>query len=93
MNVIAIPTNRDIVRDDRADLIFASMEGNKDIVEFLIEKGADVNQKDNDGNTALIVASEGGYEEIVELLIQNDITLSISDVYGIINNIDDTITS
>ncbi|NYF23951.1 preprotein translocase subunit SecA [Sporosarcina sp. JAI121] len=27
MNVIAIPTNRPLVRDDRADLIYASMEG------------------------------------------------------------------
>ncbi|WP_050616453.1 preprotein translocase subunit SecA [Bacillus testis] len=27
MNVIVIPTNRDIIRDDRADLIFASMSG------------------------------------------------------------------
>ena len=27
MNVIAIPTNRPIARDDRADLIYASMEG------------------------------------------------------------------
>jgi preprotein translocase subunit SecA len=27
MNVIAIPTNRDIVRDDRADLIFKTIEG------------------------------------------------------------------
>lgn len=27
MNVIVIPTNREIIRDDRADLIYASMEG------------------------------------------------------------------
>ena len=38
MNVIAIPTNRPIIRDDRADLIYASMDGKfkavaKDIAE------------------------------------------------------------
>ena len=27
MNVIAIPTNKPIARDDRADLIYASMQG------------------------------------------------------------------
>jgi preprotein translocase subunit SecA len=41
MNVIAIPTNRDIVRDDRADLIFASMEGKfKAVVEDIAERHA-----------------------------------------------------
>ncbi len=41
MNVIAIPTNQDIVRDDRADLIFASMEGKfKAVVEDIAERHA-----------------------------------------------------
>lgn len=41
MNVIAIPTNRDIIRDDRADLIFASMEGKfKAVVEDIAERHA-----------------------------------------------------
>ena len=41
MNVIAIPTNRDIVRDDRADLIFATMEGKFNaVVEDIAERHA-----------------------------------------------------
>ncbi|CAM3300937.1 preprotein translocase subunit SecA [Filibacter tadaridae] len=39
MNVIAIPTNRPIVRDDRADLIYASMEGKyKAVAEDIKER-------------------------------------------------------
>ena len=41
MNVIAIPTNRPIVRDDRADLIYASMEGKyKAVAEDIKERNA-----------------------------------------------------
>jgi preprotein translocase subunit SecA len=39
MNVIVIPTNRPIVRDDRADLIYASMEGKfRAVVEDIAER-------------------------------------------------------
>lgn len=41
MNVVAIPTNRDIVRDDRADLIYASMNGKfHAVVEDIKERHA-----------------------------------------------------
>ena len=42
------------------ELVFASLNGNTKIVKYLIEKGADVNAKDEDNDTALIVASEKG---------------------------------
>jgi len=39
MNVIAIPTNRDVIRDDRADLIYASMDGKfRAVVEDIAER-------------------------------------------------------
>ncbi len=39
MYVIVIPTNRDIIRDDRADLIFASMDGKfRAVVEDIAER-------------------------------------------------------
>ena len=39
MNVIVIPTNRQIVRDDRPDLIYASMEGKfSAVVEDIAER-------------------------------------------------------
>ncbi|WP_342508911.1 preprotein translocase subunit SecA [Sporosarcina sp. FSL K6-2383] len=41
MNVIAIPTNRPIARDDRADLIYSSMEGKyKAVAEDIKERNA-----------------------------------------------------
>lgn len=41
MNVIAIPTNRRIARDDRADLIYSSMEGKyKAVAEDIKERNA-----------------------------------------------------
>jgi len=39
MNVIAIPTNRDVIRDDRADLIYATMDGKfRAVVEDIAER-------------------------------------------------------
>ena len=46
----------------------ASTKGYTEIVQLLIEKGADVNSKDMDGKTALFRASEKGFTEIVQLL-------------------------
>ncbi|AOH57103.1 preprotein translocase subunit SecA [Peribacillus muralis] len=41
MNVIAIPTNRNIIRDDRADLIYASTDGKfRAVVEDIAERHA-----------------------------------------------------
>ena len=39
MNVIVIPTNKPIIRDDRADLIFKSMEGKFNaVVEDIVNR-------------------------------------------------------
>lgn len=39
MNVVVIPTNRDVVRDDRPDLIYASMDGKfRAVVEDIAER-------------------------------------------------------
>ncbi|MEC2055503.1 preprotein translocase subunit SecA [Peribacillus psychrosaccharolyticus] len=41
MNVISIPTNQEIIRDDRADLIYASMDGKfRAVVEEIAERHA-----------------------------------------------------
>ena len=48
MNVIAIPTNRPIKRDDRADLIYASMNGKFEAV------AADIAEKNKKGQPVLI---------------------------------------
>ena len=53
-------------------LMAASWNGHKEIVEQLIQHGAEVNQATTDGGaTALMVASVSGHKEIVERLIQH----------------------
>jgi len=46
------------------------INGYKEVVELLLENGADVNAKNKDGMTALMYAAEKGYKEVVELLIR-----------------------
>jgi len=52
-------------------LMLASILGRKEIVEFLLDKEADVNLTDIEGNTALNIAASAEFSspEIVELLI------------------------
>ena len=69
-------------------LINASSEGNTEIVEILIAKGADVNAKDSWGITALIEALTGdlceerGYIEIAILLIKNGSDVNVVNHRG-----------
>jgi len=48
--------------------MLASSQGNLDIVELLLAKGADVNEKSTGGRTSLEIASIKGYTKIVEIL-------------------------
>lgn len=52
-------------------LSFASQAGHKQIVEFLIKNGANVNHESKSGRTPLCFASEKGHKEVVEILIDN----------------------
>jgi ankyrin repeat protein len=55
--------------DDTDAIVTAAYHGEYDNVIVLINRGADVNAKDEYGNTGIICASEQGYDAIVELLI------------------------
>ena len=50
-------------------MLAAGFGGHKEMVEMLIEKGADVNTKSNDGKTALALASQWGRKEIAAILL------------------------
>jgi ankyrin repeat protein len=64
-------------------LITATRNDHKEIVAFLLEKGIDINQTSNGGQTALMLASERGHEEIVKMLLEKDnIDINQTDKYG-----------
>ncbi len=50
--------------------MFVSSKGNLVVARLLIKKGADVNAKNNDGETALMLASLNGNFEAANLLIE-----------------------
>ena len=55
-------------KENNTALILASKFGYHKIVKILIENGADINIKNNDGKTALDYAEENDYKSIIELL-------------------------
>lgn len=60
--------------------MLAVSQGRTDIVETLLEVGASVNDKDNEGSTALMVACEHGHTDIVKILLaQPDCEASATD--------------
>ena len=71
------------MNDGRTPLSIASAYGNKELVGFLITKGAAIDKAMNDGTTPLYIASGSGYKEVVELLIKNGASIDLSDKDGI----------
>ncbi len=51
-------------------------------VEFLLEKGADIEAKDNADNTPLLTASQWGQEDVIEILISRGADVNASDNTG-----------
>jgi len=49
---------------------------NEEILKYLIEKGANVNKPDKDGNTPLIISCKSNNDNIVKYLIQNRADIS-----------------
>ena len=63
-------------------LHFAAYRGRKEVAEFLIAEGADVNAKRNNGWVPLHHAANKGHMEVVELLIAADADMNAKDNYG-----------
>ncbi len=62
---------KDPVRDRRTPLMKAAFLGRLDVAKFLVDKGTDVNAKDNDGNTPVMWATQTGHQDVVEFLKQH----------------------
>lgn len=65
--------NVNLRRYDRGatPLMFASMNGRKDIVEILVQFGVTVDDQNSEGNTALLFASSMRRMEIINILLDN----------------------
>lgn len=65
-------------------LMLAVSHGRLDMVELLVEAGAEVDVRDEDGSTALMCAAEHGHLEIVKQLMQHpDINIGATDNDGL----------
>ncbi len=64
------------------ELLEAALNGDMVKVELLIEKGVDINAKDDSGWTALIHAARHGHTEIAEFLIQKGAEVDAKDING-----------
>ncbi len=68
--------------DKRTFLIKASSKGNVDVLNFMIENGADVNFQDRIGYSALHFSAQNKFPEITTILIDNGADIDIKDSYG-----------
>lgn len=68
--------------DDSTALLMAASYGHVDVMQMLIEEGADIDAADNSGVTPLLVASQGGYVEAVQLLIEKKAGLEEQNAEG-----------
>ena len=64
------------------NLILASNKGFLDIVQLLLDNGANVNDSNFDQQTALMEASEEGHFEVVKLLVQKGANVNLTDRRG-----------
>ncbi|MED6264640.1 hypothetical protein CHARACLAT_016847, partial [Characodon lateralis] len=71
-------------QDDRGftPLMWATAFGEKAVVDFLLEKGADPNTIARERESALTLASSGGYVDIVDSLLRHGVDINTYDWNG-----------
>jgi len=72
----------EIILYDGFTLVDACTYGRVEVVEILIERGADIEGKDDYGDTPLIEASASGRVEVVEILVERGADIEAKDYYG-----------
>ena len=76
INVTKAPTLRDVW------LLRTAKEGQSQVLELLLEKDADVDAKDEYGQTPLLWAAWNGHEAVVKLLLEKGAELETEDSSG-----------
>jgi len=81
--MIAAGADAKTPNDDNSNALFfcARHDGNVEIAELLVEAGAAVDLKDDEGNTPILVASEGGFTPLVRYLASKGAKLDTPDGY------------
>jgi ankyrin repeat protein len=67
--VFALSGCRESLKTEDAALIAAARTGHSGTVRDMIASGANVNVRDEDGNTALIEAARNGHDDVVRTLL------------------------
>ena len=67
-------------KDGSSLIHFAASEGHKEIIEKLIEEGADLNVLNNQKKTALHLAVDQWKHDIVQLLVENGAKMNLMDI-------------
>ncbi len=63
-------------------LFTAALMGHTKVMTYLIEKGADINVRKEDGNTPLHAAAFLGHADAVELLLKNGVNINVRNHVG-----------
>ena len=58
-----------VVEDDQTALMSAALHKRTDVVGLLLQKGADVNIRDDDGDTSVHCAANGNSPEAIAMLV------------------------
>ena len=69
-------------KEKHSTLLFAATHGHREIVQALIDTGADVNHQNQFEDTALIWAAHKGHLEIVQTLIDAGADVNHQNIYG-----------
>ena len=65
--------------DRNALLFFAVKIGNKAVVKILLANGAQIEARDNNGDTPLLCAANYGHKDVVEILLKNKARIEATD--------------
>jgi ankyrin repeat protein len=71
------------IKQTMDDALFAIINGDTDMVRFLLTNGADVNCQNEYGNTALMFACANGQKDKVEILLENGANVNSLDEKGL----------
>jgi|SaaInlStandDraft_5_1057022.scaffolds.fasta_scaffold00171_23 ankyrin repeat protein len=67
---------------NQTPLMIAIKYNNLEMIETIVDSGANLNLYDNDGNTALIISSKLDKEDIIKLLLDSKADFSIKNKKG-----------